>query len=394
MRARCGSLPAAECEERVREAQQLALAAGVNPVLVFPDTEEADWLDCDQCRDCFKPALSLRAGESAQYALAISTPASKPGEPPLRFRAGLIASSDDHHARAGTGYKQLDRGSMSDARGLRSEWMRRLVRSTTRPDALPDRAVPGARDERSLGALFDVERGASFFYPGGLVAAHVASRSRSALWEALQHREVYGTSGPRILLWFDLLNGPAGRAPMGSEISMTEVPRFEIRALGDSVQRPGCPAESVAALSPERLTSLCRNECRNPSEERIAIQAIEVVRIRPQRSPDEDVAELIEDPWRRFECPLDPTGCRVQLEDADFATAGRDAVYYVRALQAPTPAVNGANLRSEQDAAGNTIAVTPCYGDGRTPAGDDCLAPVQERAWSSPIFVDYARRGE
>ncbi len=388
IRARCGDAPPEECERRVREARANYVAAGPSGHLTVPGARPEEWKDCGQCRDCFNPTFNMRPGNSAQYGLAI-TNFDVSGER-RRFRFGFIGSSDNHSARAGTGYKEFGRRFMTEATGPRDEtWYRRLngPEVPRTPESVPfdpnNLEIPAFR-------VVDFERQASFFMTGGLVAAHSTGRSRDAIWKALKRREVYGTSGERILLWFDLLNGPDGAQPMGSEAWLDTAPRFRVRAVGSFKQKPGCPEHALAGLGKERLERLCRGECYNPSDERYRITRIEVVRIRPQVRPGEPVGQLIEDPWRRFECPPDPAGCVVEFEDPDFVAGGRDATYYVRAIQEPTNAVNAGGARCRRDEAGNCIEADLCYGDYRTPFDDDCLWPNEERAWSSPIYVNLA----
>jgi hypothetical protein len=62
-------------------------------------------------------------------------------------------------------------------------------------------------------------------------------------------------------------------------------------------------------------------------------------------------------------------------------------LYYVRAIQEPTMAVNATGLRCQYDQAGNCVSLNPCYGDYRTEFTDDCLSKTEERAWSSPIYL-------
>ena len=382
VRSRCGDLPPEECDRRVELTRQWAVEAGVMVRGVLPQASTEEWLDCDQCRDCFKPAFSYRPRETSQYAMALSN-FDEVGDDgrPLRFRFGFIASTDDHTSRPGTGYKQYERRKMTVATGLEAEIAVSLYAEN------PDPQMPVRVNEPYLRA--DGERVSSFAYPGGIVAVHADGRSRKEVWSAFERREVYGTSGPRMLLWFDLLNAEGGRVPMGSEVELSGVPRFEVRAAGDFVQLPGCPAPNAQALGLDRIAALCAGECYHPGDTRHPIVAIEIVRIRPQAEPGEAVGPLIEDPWRRFECTPSPEGCVVRFEDPDFAFGERDVVYYARALQEETPAINGANMRTTFDSSGRAISVDPCYGDWQTAFDDDCLAPVQERAWSSPIFANW-----
>ena len=387
VRSRCGALPADECARRVEQARADYLSGGAAGRLALPGTTIDDWKDCGQCRDCFAPSFNYRPKSSVQYIMALTNPA--PGQP-RNFEMGFVASSDNHTARPGTGYKEYGRRMMTEASGARDEvWDERITLPDETPAASSHPVDPENLPSPAFLAL-DLERQASFFMTGGLVAVHAAGRDRDAIWDALRRREVYGTSGERILLWFDLLNGPHGVLPMGAKAALARAPRFRVRAVGSFKQKPGCPAVSTRALSPERLEYLCRGECYNPSDERHRITRVEVVRIRRQQRAGEPVETLVDDPWKTLPCPGTPAGCVVEFDDPGFASLGRDVLYYVRAIQEPTLAVNGKNLRCEYDAQGACVKTNPCFGDYRTPFGDDCLSPVEERAWSSPIFLGPA----
>jgi hypothetical protein len=240
--------------------------------------------------------------------------------------------------------------------------------------------------------VFETERQASFLTTGGLVAVHSDGRDRAAVWDALERKEVYGTTGQRTLLWFELLNPPGSRGrtvPMGGELAMGADPIFQVRAVGSFEQKPGCPDATAEALGAADLERICKGECYHPSDQRRLVTRIEVVKIRPQREDGEDVGPLVSDPWRSFSCEPDPAGCTATFPDPDFAREGRDAVYYARVFEAPIQGVNGDNLRCTFDEAGSCTSVRLCPGDEGD--ADECLGEKEPRAWSSPIFVDYGR---
>ncbi len=374
-----------ECADRAATARQHFVDADRNGgASTVPGATAADWQDAGQCRDCFQPAFNYRPRSSVQYILSLANPEAE-GEAD-RFRFGFIASSDNHSARPGTGYKEVSRAEFTEAR------FGNFV--NTPLGEVPERE-PVAHSEpmtteysSAVFSVFETERQSSFFLNGGLAAVHSEGRSREEIWDALQRKEVYGTSGPRILLWFDLLNGPNGRAvPMGGGATLAEPPIFQVRAVGSFEQKPGCPADAAAAMAPERIERLCQGECYHPSDRRRPITRLEVVRIRPQQSRDEDVDPLIEDPWRVIPCSGDPAGCSAAFTDPEFTGSGRDALYYVRAVEAESPAVQADPLGCTYDEEGRCVTTAPCVD---RPWDDDCMAPTEERAWSSPIFVDHA----
>ena len=163
---------------------------------------------------------------------------------------------------------------------------------------------------------------------------------------------------------------------------MIEGPTFRVRAAGSFKQKPGCPVDSLANLSSERLDYLCAGECYNPGDERHVLSAIEVIKITPQEYQGEPINTLIHDAWQVFACPNGASFCDITFTDDTFT---RDSVYYVRVLQEPTLAINGQQLSIVNTAEGSSVNI--CKGSYQTDQSDNCLAPAQERAWSSPIYI-------
>ncbi len=433
IRSRCEAAGESDetCTTRAEEARHNFAQLSIAGHLTISGEDSEEYLDAGQCRDCFLPPFNHRPGTSVQYGMAI-TNFDEP-ENPRRFNWGFISSSDTHRARPGTGYKAVDREYQSDARGPRSqEWMdrQRLNKGEVLPYSLPltqeDIAdVPGFQ-------LTEFERQGSFWTAGGLAAVHSEGRDRDAIFDALKRKETFGTSGPRMLLWFDMIKPatvpavddtaaegeetlepdaeaveadaevvdvevaevasdaePELVAVMGSTVESDENPTFRVRAVGAFKQKPGCPESASAGLPEDKFESLCRGECYNPTDTRNVIDRIEIIRIRPQIDGTEDVADLVDDAFITHQCEPDQSGCSFTFTDPEYAELGRDTLYYARAVQEKTPTINGANLRCEFDADGNCIKVNPCYADFRTDADEACLADVGHRAWSSPIYVNW-----
>ena len=377
-----------ECDKRAIEARQNYADAGNAGQATVYNEEPTEWLDANQCQDCFLPAFNMKPKGSAQYILALRN--FDPKDTVERFKFGFIGSSDTHSARAGNGYKDIKRMDYTDAAGPTES--AGFIFGFNEGEGTYAKSTPKTYTSETIsGGPIEIDRIMSYFYTGGLIATHSDEKSRDSIWRSIKNKEVYATSGPRILLWFDLINSDEGLLPMGSETELDKNPRFMARAMGSLEQKPGCPDYAVNSLGKERIQHLCKNECYNPSDTRREIDRIEIIKIIPQQYEGEKLDDLILDPWKSFQCSGSEE-CFITFSDTDFEAQQRDALYYARAIEKESKIVNAGNLRCELDAFGQCKEVNICYGSPlQNPREEDCLENGEERAWSSPIFVDYKK---
>ncbi|MCB9557772.1 MAG: DUF3604 domain-containing protein [Deltaproteobacteria bacterium] len=217
--------------------------------------------------------------------------------------------------------------------------------------------------------------------PGGLAAIWAEENSRESLFDALKRREVYATTGPRIVLrmfagWSlpsDLCNkadwvklGYQQGVPMGSELkarpSSAKAPMLIVSALRDvgSDQRPGTK-----------------------------LQRIQIIKgWLDGDQPKEQVYEIAGDPQNAASVALDsctPQGpghdslCAV-WSDPQFDPSQR-AFYYARVVENPSCRWNSwICLRNKIDC---SQTIPPGFGSC---CDANVKKTIQERAYSSPIW--------
>jgi hypothetical protein len=218
--------------------------------------------------------------------------------------------------------------------------------------------------------------------PGGLAVLWAQENSRDALFEALRRREVYGTSGPRIVS--RLFGG------WGYEQRLCSEPDRIEQAYARGVPMGGQLDTSVND-KPSFLV-IASQDAGTPGQPGMPLQRVQIIKgwMTPAGDYREKVVHVAGD--ANSAASVDTTSCATQGKgfeelcavwtDLDFK-AGESAYYYSRVLENPS-------CRWSQRicvAKGVDCARPDTVGQGL----EGCCAPehrkvIQERAWSSPIW--------
>ena len=308
-------------------------------------------------------ASTVNAGDFVRPSLAQGLSIEdETGENPFAF--GLIGSSDTHIAAA-----SLDE---------ETHWGKFVTDGVAqgRGSIPPDGQTDWSSDAEDAPQPVRARE----FSASGLAGVWATSNTRDALFDAMRRKETFGTTGPRMKVRFfagmyyteDLIDAPdlldqayARGAPMGGSITQNSggnSPGFIAWATRDALSAPLDRLQIIKVWADKDGNAqdvvhdvACASGDPNPETQRC-----------PDLPATLDLAT----------CQYDRTNGSADLkaywQDPDFDTE-MDAAYYVRVLEVPTC------RWSTWDAVRNGTLPNP-----------DLPASLQERAWSSPIWVHSA----
>ena len=225
--------------------------------------------------------------------------------------------------------------------------------------------------DRLLAADHPVAGAMRRFSPGGLAGVWAEANTRADIFDALQRRETFGTSGSRMRIRFFGGNLPEDLGarddrialayeqgvPMGSDLNTTDAPRFWVWAIQDPT---GTPLDRIQIVKGwvengeqrQQVWDVVCSGGRKPDESgKCPVTTASVDLSSCQRTGEEGAREL-----------------EATFSDPDFS-AEHPTFYYARVLEDPT-----------------CRWTTVLANSGDTELPDDLPPTVQERGWSSPIW--------
>jgi len=210
------------------------------------------------------------------------------------------------------------------------------------------------------------------FLPGGLAGVWAKANTRADIFDALQRRETFGTSGSRMRIRFFGGNLPEdvgnqddpialaykNGVPMGSDLTVTDAPRFWIWAIQDPA---GPPLDRIQIIKGwvengeqhQRVWDAVCSNGRTPDKQsgKCPSTTADVDLSSCERTGKQGAPEL-----------------QVTFSDPDYS-AEQPAFYYARVLE--NPICSWTTLLA--NSSGRDLP-------------EDVSATVQERGWSSPIW--------
>ena len=237
-------------------------------------------------------------------------------------------------------------------------------------DSTPQRRVAGAtRNDRFL----------LFSNPGGLVGLWSEQNTRDSLFDAMQRREAFGTSGPRIRpRFFGSWDFPAATCESAGVVARGYVDGV---AMGSDLP----PRHSASAPT---FIATAERDPGTPGRPGGKLQRIQIVK--GWVGDDGSFQQAIYDVAGHADngADVDAATCGPRGPGADSLCATwtdpdfdphRHALYYSRVVENPSCRWN----------AWQCLELTP---DERPPSCDAPTVPrvIQERAWTSPIWYDPA----
>ncbi|TMV05670.1 DUF3604 domain-containing protein [Ruegeria sediminis] len=345
--------------EPIYEATQMKGDGEAHPAL-STDDEFADYYTWDKGDFGLNPKLpEMLPHEYARSALKLGLEQhAKLGANPFKF--GMIGATDSHTSLAGTREENYF-GKFSGTEPGSEARFHDLVSQDLREGG------DGSLD------VYHWETLAS-----GLAGVWAKENTRAALWDAMKRKEVYATTGTRMLVrvfagWdfeADEVHRPdfarqgyARGVPMGGDLSSApegSAPRFMVRALRDP---DGANLDRVQIVKGWL-------DADGASKERIYDIAVSDGReIGPDGRATEPVGDTVDIENASYTNTVGNAVLGAYWEDPDFDPS-QMAFYYVRVLEIPTPTWIAYDEK--------------VFGKGDAP--EEALRKHQERAYTSPIW--------